>query len=287
MNAFAKLHPITKSAFFICAFVLTLCVNNPVLSALSLCAALLFISVSGSRAFFSSLKFSVIVIALVSAFNMLFAHWGVTPIFSIGYTDFTLEALFYGFNQGMVMAAVMLWFRSLSYVQDSAEVAYIFRFAPKTALLFSMVLGFLPRFNAKLGSIRDAQEGLSGGEKQDVKSRIKTAVHNLSGLVTYALESSIVTADSMEARGYNQRAVSHSRYRFTVRDSAYSAVILACFIYVIISAATGRIKFLFEPAISFKSIDILAIILFAVLMLIPSAVEMWEVLLWKRANSKM
>ena len=287
MNAFYKLHPLTKGAFFLCAFVLTLSVNHPVLSALSLCFALLYIGVSSGRAFFASLRFCVPVVALVGLFNMLFAHYGMTPLFTVGNTDFTLEALCYGLNQGMVMAAVMLWFRALSYVQDSAETAYLLRFAPKLALLFSMVLGFLPRFHAKLGDIRDAQAGLRGGAKQDMKSRLKTALQNLSGLVTYALESSIVTADLMEARGFRQRAVSYARYRMTLRDVAYLILIFLCFAYILYAVIAGRMKFLFEPVIAYRSNDILTIIFFTVLMSLPSAVELWEVLLWKKSNAKI
>ena len=144
MTAFAKLHPVTKVAFFVAAFVLTLAAGNPVFSAISLCTALLCMTQSGGRAFFNSTVFSLIIVAVAGLFNMLFAHYGNTVLFTVGDTDFLLEPLFYGLNQGVVMVGVMLWFRVLSYVQDSAETAYLFRFAPRTALLFSMVLGFLP-----------------------------------------------------------------------------------------------------------------------------------------------
>lgn len=287
MDSFSKLHPVTKSAFFICAFVLTLTGANPLISAISLCSVLLYLAVTTGRAFFASLRFAVVAIAVVAAFNMLFAHYGTTVLFTVKNTEFTLQALLYGVHQGLVLSSVMLWFRVLSYCQDSAQTAYLLRFAPRTALLFSMVLGFLPRFNTKLRDIRDAQAGLCVTHGQSKKERFKSALQNLSALVTYSLESSVITADSMTAKGYNSRAVSPSRYKMTARDITVTAVIIGCFAYVLYAKIAHRIVFVFEPDTYFESNDILAIVLFCILMLLPAAAEIWEVLLWKRAVSKM
>ena len=286
MTAFAKLHPVTKVAFFVAAFVLTLAAGNPVFSAISLCTALLCMTQSGGRAFFNSTVFSLIIVAVAGLFNMLFAHYGNTVLFTVGDTDFLLEPLFYGLNQGVVMVGVMLWFRVLSYVQDSAETAYLFRFAPRTALLFSMVLGFLPRFNSKLRDIRDAQKGLCSSADKSFSYKCKTALSNLSALVTYSLESSIITADSMTARGYNSRAVSPSRYKMTARDFALTAYFSLSFCYIVFAKISHRLVFVFEPDIYFKSNDIAATVLFGSLMLVPFAVEITEVILWKRASLK-
>ena len=286
MNSFAKLHPVTKSAFFICAFVLTLCAANPVFSIISLCAVLLYSMLDGVRAFFSSLKLAVVITVLVSVFNMLFAHYGVDVLFTVKDVEFTLEALFYGFNQGLVMSAVMLWFKVMSYTVDSAETAYLLRFAPKLALLFSMVLGFLPRFKNKLGDIRDAQKGLSHSEPQTSKSKMKTAVRNLSALISYSLESSIITADSMSARGYNPKCSSRLRYKLSKRDIIYLALFIAAFALTIFAQVTDKIGFIFEPRIYFATDSIVYYFIFAAVMLLPLIIEVWEVLLWKRAVLK-
>ena len=286
MNAFAKLHPITKSAFFICAFVLTLCASNPVFSLISLSAALLYSVLDGIRAFLSSLRFAVIITALVSVFNMLFAHYGVDVLFTVNDVEFTLEALFYGFNQGLVMSAVMLWFKVMSYVIDSAETAYLLRFAPKLALLFSMVLGFLPRFKSKLGDIRDAQKGLSYSEPLTTRDKLKNGLQNLSALVSYSLESSIITADSMSARGYNPKRSSRLRYKHSVRDVVYFSIFALSFALIVFAQITGKIKFIFEPRIYFESDSVVYYFIFAAVMLLPLIIEVWEVLLWKRASLK-
>ena len=286
MRAFSKLHPITKSAFFICAFVLTLAGANPLISAISLCSVLLYIAVGTGRAFFASLRFALIAVIAVALFNMLFAHYGETVLFRVKETEFTLQALLYGVHQGLVLSSVMLWFRTLSYNQNSAETAYLLRFAPHTALLFSMVLGFIPRFNVKLAEIRDAQAGLRAREDMTKKQRFNTALQNLSALITYSLESSIITADSMTAKGFNSRAVSPSRYKMTARNIALTAIILFCFAYVIYAKIARRLVFVFEPETYFKTVDPIAVCLTCILLLLPAAVEIWEVLLWKRANSK-
>ncbi len=287
MDSFNKLNPITKSAFFICAFVLTLAGANPLISAISLCCVLLYIAISSGKAFFASLRFAFVAVFVVALFNFVFAHYGATVLFSIKETEFTLQSLIYGVHQGLILSSVMLWFRVLSYCQNSAETAYLLRFAPRTALLCSMVLGFLPRFNTKLAEIRDAQAGLCPAHEQTKKQRFNVALQNLSALITYSLESSIITADSMTAKGFNSRAVSPSRYRMTARDTVLLCLIIICSAYVFYAKVAHRLVFIFEPETYFKSMDMPAIILFCILMLLPAAVEIREVLLWKRATSKM
>ncbi|MBE6720750.1 MAG: energy-coupling factor transporter transmembrane protein EcfT [Ruminococcaceae bacterium] len=287
MNAFNKLHPISKIVYFLSVFVLVLTANNPIFSAVSLCSAMLFLKFGGGKAFFPWIKLAVFVVVTVSIINMLFAHYGETVLFSVGVVNFTLEALFYGFNQGLVMASVMLWFSALSYMSDSGDILYLLRFAPKTALLFTMVLGFIPRFTKKLSDIRDAQSGLCTNQNLTLRGRFKTGLQNLSALVTYSLESSILTADSMTARGYRNGAVSYKRFKMSPRDVACLVFVLIASAFLIWAKAAKMYAFIFEPKIYFKSHSVIADAVFIILTVLPSAIEIGEVLLWKRASSKI
>ena len=176
MDRFSKLHPIFHFLYFIGMFALVVSVYNPFFVAVSFLGVIAYEINCRGRQALSSLKLTIAVVLVVSMFNMLFAHYGEDVLFVIGNTEFTLEALFYGVNQGFTLATMILWFGAFSRTTDSEKVIYVFRFAPKTALLFSMVLGFIPRFSRKLKEIEDAQLGLNGGQRR--YSRIKTAINN-------------------------------------------------------------------------------------------------------------
>ncbi|MBR1762606.1 MAG: energy-coupling factor transporter transmembrane protein EcfT [Eubacterium sp.] len=287
MNRFSKLHPALHLAFYLFSLVFVLVAGNPIFSFISLICSFLYNSVINSKRILKNLSLVALIILFVSLFNMLFAHYGNDVLFKIGHTEFTLEALFYGFNQGMVFSAVVLWFSALSYNADGDRVLYLFSFAPKLSLMFTMILGFIPRFNKKLSEIRDAQLALDGGEKpRGAKQKFKAALNNLSALITYSLESSIITADSMNARGYKRGALSVKRYKLCREDIvliALTALASATLIYIKVS---GRMTFIFEPVIYLKNFSPVAVIAFTVLELIPFTVELWEEMLWKLSNAK-
>ncbi len=279
MDRFSKLHPIFHFLYFIGMFVLVVSVYNPFFVLPSLVGALLYeLKIRGKEAL-SSFKFSVIMIFVIGLFNMLFAHYGITVLFTVGDTEFTLEAMFYGINQGFVVAAMVLWFGIFGRVVDSEKVIYAFRFAPKSALLFSMVLGFIPRFTKKLNNIETAALALDGGKKP--KNKLKSALNNLSALVTYSLESSVVTADSMTARGYNPKAVRYSRYKFKSADGVLIVLSFVCLVYVVFAKASDKITFVFDPRIYSKTFDITAFVLFLLLSFLPLIIDLTEELLWK------
>ncbi|MCD7796864.1 MAG: hypothetical protein LUG95_04460 [Clostridiales bacterium] len=53
----------------------------------------------------------IIPLTLLSAvFNMLFAYYGDTVLFTLFSRDFTLEPLFYGFCRGMMFSTVICGF---------------------------------------------------------------------------------------------------------------------------------------------------------------------------------
>lgn len=288
MDRFSKLHPLMHLLFFAFTFIFVLSINNPVFSAVSLvCAVLYGIKIRG-REILSVIKLVLSILIIVSLFNMLFVHYGDNTLFSIKNTDFTLEALFYGFNQGMVLSSVIVWFGAFSRLSDSERVIYLFRLVPKCALIFSMVLGFIPRFTKKLNDIRDAKLALNGGKRpQGIKNKFRSSLDNFSALITYSLESSIITADSMEARGYNPKAIRAGRYRIVSGDVILIVLILCLSAVIIAEKVIGNIVFEFEPAIQCVKLSAAAVICFAVFEMLPLFVDFVEDLLWKKSVVKM
>ena len=287
MNRFSKLHPILHLVFYSLSLIFVLIASNPFFSLASLLGAFLYNAVICKGRIFKNLWLSAVIIIFVGVFNMLFAHYGADVLFTVKNTEFTLEALMYGINQGIVFSSVMLWFTALSYNSDGDRVLYLFSFAPKLALMFSIILGFIPRFNKKLKDISDAQKALRGGESpKGFKEKYKSSINNLSALITYSLESSIITADSMTARGYRQGALSVKRYRLCAQDIVLLGVVLICFCSVFYYKIAGGITFIFDPVIRVKSFSAAAFVLFVIAEMIPFFVEIWEEMLWKLSNAR-
>lgn len=287
MDRFSKLHPILHFTFFICVFVFCVSLSNPLFSFVILLAGLVYNFILEGKNGFSSIKSVPAILIFVSIFNFLFSHYGMTVLFTLGDTQFTFESLFYGFYQGLVLSSMLIWFGIFSKVIDSEKVIYIFRFAPKCALIFSMVLGFLPRFKVKLENIRSARRGLfTENENNSIKQKFSDAVKELSALITYSLESSIVTADSMKARNYNPKAVRYSRYKFKVFDVAMIIINLLLFSYVIYTKFSGKIAFIMNPTIYIKSFDVLSFILFCILVFLPIIIDLAEEIRWKLSVAK-
>lgn len=285
-DRFSKLHPAVQLLFFLSTFVLVMSVQNPVFSLISVISVLIYEAKARGKNVFSSIKLVAFTVSAVGLFNMLFAHYGVDVLFTVNNIEFTLEALLFGINQGLVLASVIIWFSAFSRIVDSERVIYLFRFAPKCALIFSMVLGFIPRFTKKLTDINEAGLALGSKEALTVKDKLNRSVHNFSALITYSLESSVITANSMNARGYSPRAIRKGRYKYTISDIAMIAIIIITSAIVVYKKATGAIAFIFDPVIKMESLSITAIFSFTLLQLLPLAVDLYEDLLWKLSNVK-
>lgn len=287
MDRFSKLHPLVLLVFFALCIVLPLSFQNPVIAAAALLGALLYSLSVKPRAFYKTLLTTMLAIFFVSIFNMLFAHYGADVLFYVKEISFTAEALFYGFHQGMLIASSFLWFTALGRSLDSEKVLWLLRYTPQSALLVSMVLGFLPRFLQKHSDIREAQLALSGGEReQGIKAKLRASLHCYSALVTYSLESSIITADSMTARQYRAKAVRGNRFRFTTEDAIVLAILVVLSALVIAQKAIGNLSFVFEPTIYIKRLSIPAVVCFTALACLPALINGKEALQWKRLHSK-
>lgn len=282
MDRFSKMHPVLEFTFFICVFLLSVSLSNPLFVLPSLVLGIGYDLLLRGKTAFSNLWLTLTIVFVVSLFNFIFAHYGVTLLFEINGVRFTAEALLYGVYQGGLLSAMLIWFAVFSRNVDSEKVIYVFRFAPKCALIFSMVLGFIPRFRTKLEDIQNARIGLYGGKNENGRrAKLKNALSDLSALITYSLESSIVTSDSMQARGYNPHAVRHSRYEMKPIDLILTVSTLLAFGYVLYGKISGKITFIMNPQIYSKTFDASVMIVYCLLFAMPIIVDLFEEIRWK------
>lgn len=202
MKPIDKWHPAAQAVWFL-AVLLPAALNGGIhfpaiaLSA-SLCLLLLRGTMRGRR-----LVLPLLLLLLCTALNPLFNPRGETVLFFLNDTRITLEALLCGFASGLTASAAVLLFGVFSDVMTSDRLLCVFGIlSPKTALVLSMSLRYLSLFAGQTEKVKDAQKGLGLFRKDSLPSKIKGGGRVFSVMVTWALENGIVTAESMEARGY-------------------------------------------------------------------------------------
>lgn len=292
-DAFSDYHPAVVFMFFIGAIILSILISNIAIQALGLIVAtiyyLMLVRGKGAKTLVGLFAFAVI-IALV---NPLFNTQGSTTLFFLWNSrPFTLESLIYGISSAMMFASVLLWFLSFNKVFSSEKIEYLFgRFAPKLTLVFMMVMNFFPRFSRKSSELIQAREGI-GQTITNGRTRINVVKILLSSFVGWALEGSIITANSMVSRGYGTRKrTSYIRIRIAARD-----IILIVYLVALFGIAVFGIAFsdavnpqyfptIVYPAITFKGI--LSSIAFVLLLAIPLFIDAGEALRWSISRSRI
>ena len=101
-------------------------------------------------------------ILLMTFFNTLNVHNGVTVLFYLNGNRITAEAIVFGCVSAILLSSVIVWFRCFSAVVTADKFIYLFgRFAPVLALTLSMILRDIPLLKARFQEISSAQRCMS------------------------------------------------------------------------------------------------------------------------------
>lgn len=283
MDRFSKYNPKAAFSFFLLEIILTIVIFNPIMLAVSFISAFAYkLKLDGRAAVSYLFKFVLPLVLLVTAFNFVFSHYGMSILFVWLEMNFTAESLFYGFNQGMLLGSVIMWFSCYSRVITAERFIAVFgRIIPNTALIFSMVLSFIPRLRKNAGEISDARQLVNS------ESKLKKSINNFSALITMTLEESIETADSMKARGYNKGRSIYNKYHFSIKDFIFILFIVITSVVLVVLKSLGQLDFLFDPVIKMGRLPIWAVIIFVVMSLLPVIIDLLEDMRWSYLKQKI
>ena len=202
MNALELLNPAVVFLNFIIIMLVTVFAMNPLVSVLSLAAALTLFIINGGKGRGVHLAAALSVIGCC-VINPVFSHNGKTVLFVVYDRPVTAQALLYGAAAGVMVAAVLYWSVSFNAVMTSDRVIYTLgRLSPKAALVTALALRFVPLFIREARSINDAQKVMGIYKEETIVSRFRGGVRVFSALLTCVTEKTLITADSMAARGY-------------------------------------------------------------------------------------
>lgn len=289
ISEFANYNPFVNFIYFFLVIGFTMFFPNPVFLVISLVSAVVYsIILKGKRA----VRFNAVVLlpVIISAalLNPAFNHNGVTILLYLpSGNPLTLESILYGAASGMMLAAVICWFSCFNEIMTSDKIVYIFgRIAPSLSLIFSMTLRFVPRFKRQFLSVAAAQKNIGRNiYRGKLRKRMHYAANIVSVMITWALENSIDTADSMKSRGFGLCGrTSFLMFAFDKRDAASVAVILTASIIAAVSIWCGMFEFVYFPSVKFDYSTVggaAACISFFVLCTLPVWIELWEMKKWK------
>lgn len=287
MDAFSRRHPAVCFAYFIGVIVFTAIGRHPAWLVASLLASILYYALLRRGQAFRQLLTALPLFALLCVLNPLFVTLGDHVLFVWLGRNFTLEALGYGVVIGGVFVAMLFWFGCYNRVMTSDKFTALFGgIAPSLSLLLVMVLRLIPDLTRRTAQIRAARRCIGKGAEREDKLRVRltdgTAV--LSALTDRALESSVVTADSMRARGYGcAKRTSFQIYRMSARDGVLLAVILLLWLAALLFGARNAE---FYPSLQLSALN-WAFLPYCAYLLLPSALHIKEAVQWHILRSKL
>lgn len=290
---FASAHPIVTASYYTVVIGLLMFSNSPPILASAILAGLLYdMLLKGVKSLRNNIVIVLFMTILSMAINVMFTHNGSTVLFYLGNNRFTLEAAVYGFAMALMISSVIVWFASFNVVMTSEKLIYLFgRFAPVLGLTLSMIFRFVPLLKTRFAMIRNGQKALGASDAQGFLVKIKRFTKEVSILISWSLEASIESADSMAARGYGLKGrSSYSLFKF--KNSDFLMLVLIVVLGSINGAAyaMGFGRLYYYPVIraivkSSSAFGLLGYISFLCLLIMPLAMDLVGELKWKKSKS--
>ena len=289
MKRFSELNPVAVAAYYIAVITLTMFSMNPVIIAISLLSSVLNYCLYAKGSLRVHL-FSLILFLILAVVNPLVVHNGATVLFYLNSRPITVEATLYGVIAAAMVTATLYRLRSLSHDMTSDKLLYLFgRFSPKLALLLSMALRYVALFKHRWRRIQDSQRALGLYRDGNLIDAVRGRLRVLSILITWSLENGIVTAQSMDARGYgSRRRSSYAIYRLRRYDMLIILLTLSATGVSIVGMINA--DFSCYPSVRsdlFSPLSIAGYITYAILCILPVILNTKEVIRWRTLLSKI
>lgn len=293
-DAFSKLHPAVNLLFFIGAMASGVLLQHPVYLLAGIFASGVYFLFLNGRKGIRNILLMIPLFVFVTLFNPVVNTRGVTVLFTYLDRPYTLEALVYGVAVAATFVLMLLWFGCYGKVLTGDKFTCLFgNLAPSLSLLLVMVFRMIPNLLQKAKQIIGARSSIGKGisEKASLKDKLNSGMTVIGVLTSWALEGSITTSDSMRSRGYGtSKRTSFMVYRMTATDWISVFVMLVLLGVVIFFAASGGMSAEFLPERNItpiKGFNIIGFVSYFVYLLIPSLLNIKEVIQWKISESKI
>ena len=286
-DAFSRCHPAVNFLFFVAALGCSMVIQHPAYILAGVVSGGLYFCLLYGRRGFSRIGMLLPLPILTAVLNPLINHRGKAVLFLVMGKPYTLEALCYGLALGGIFLVMMLWFGCYSAVLTSDKFTSLFgSVIPSLSLLLVMVLRLIPAFTRKTKQVLDARRAIGMGAEQtgSIPEKLRSGMTVLSALTSWALEGSIITADSMRSRGYGcGKRTSFRLYRMTGRDWVLLTLIGALSCIVLLAGGTDAS---YTPVMKVAPLG-WGFPAYCALLLIPTIFEGKEAAAWRISISKI
>ena len=294
-SRFGEMHPAVIAVYYILLLIIIMISNSPVFLITAAVFGLIYGMIHrGLRHALRQLRIAILIILFVALINGFFTHNGGTVLFYIGAQRITKEAFLYGANMSLVIIAAIFWFSSFNVIMTSDKLIHVFgKLVPVIGLVISMVFRFIPLLQQRLSEIQAGQAALGKERIKGIIGKIRQYTKEVSTLISWSLEASIESADSMTARGYGLKGrTSYSIFKIERPDVAalIITVISAAAVLVGYQFKIGKLSF-YPFIVKVKEVsfwlEAAVYLAFLVMLLLPVVIDFYGELKWKRSLSKI
>ncbi len=284
MCYFKTFDPTVPMTYFLCVMSICVFTANPYLQLCALFGGVLLLLCIKKAKAVKLLLLCAAIIAVMGATNPIFVHRGLTELFHIGKNPYTLEALLYGLSLGCSIACLLIWFSVFNAIVTQDDILAVFgKRLPKTALVISMILGFIPKLRRKYTELLHAQHA-SGSMR---KKSLRRTASLFTACLAYEAERVMDISMSMKARGYGLKNRTHAQRRhFRKSDAAAIAFSLALCIVCFVFIGTERLDYWYYPRLSPGGFDLTGVGCYFLLCVSPVFFIVKERFLWRYCPAK-
>lgn len=212
MRQFENLHPKTIFILIMLAVIPVMFMMKLALAVVALVAGIIFLWMLEKKPPLGRVVFTGAMIIFMAVSNALISHTGEHELFFINGKAITMEAVMYGAKSGLMLGTVLIWFGAFSRIMSGEKIMAVFVHFPKIGLLVSMILRLVPEYIKRFRLVKQCQD-INGKEQEK-----RYYLNIISAVFTWAIESSMNTADAMVMRGYDKGKRLYIPCRFTRRD---------------------------------------------------------------------
>ena len=292
-STFAGYHPAVNFIFFVFAIGITMFSMDPAFLALTLAASWTWSYIlSGSKGIRFNLLMTIPVVLLMAVINTLFTHNGATVLFYLFGNRITLESFIYGLAGAVMLSSVIVWFSCFNIIMTSDKFIYLFgKAAPVLALTLSMIFRFIPLLKSRYAEISMGQRCMGRHTEKSFLEKVRQTVKEVSILISWSLEASIETSDSMEARGYGLKGrTSFHLFKFTDRDRKLLVFMGILGLLTAAGCIMGLTTIYYYPTIvlgTWNLMKILTLAAYGILLFTPAVIDILGEKKWQALQSEI
>ena len=259
-----QIHPAVGFFYIAAVLVITMITMNPYLLAISCITSII---VMGYLKGLSELRKNIVpdisVIIFTVGIQPVFSGSGKTVLYYVNDRAVYLEGYIYGLVIAMLLITVFNWCTVMRILMDSEKWMYLIgRLSPTLAMMITMILRFIPLMRQRYRVIHEGQVGMGRynnlySKKKNVLyafmgfiEKIRHRIKEISILISWSLENSIETSDSMESRGYGLKGrTSYHRYILKKTDIIQMILIAGAFAYVLVPVLLRQFMAYYLPRV--------------------------------------